>query len=168
MAKAATRLALIMLVMSTIGCDHATKRIAAAALERGSSRSFLADTVRFEYAENTGGFLSLGSEWPAMARTTLFTGLTGLALLAMSAMAVRRDGRALASIGLALFIAGGVSNWVERLSTGRVIDFMNVGIGGVRTGIFNVADVAITCGVALYLWTELRNSDRPRAHSCRP
>jgi signal peptidase II len=30
-----------------------------------------------------------------------------------------------------------------------VIDFLNVGVGPLRTGIFNVADVAITLGVAL-------------------
>jgi len=33
------------------------------------------------------------------------------------------------------------------LNEGRVVDFMNMGIGSLRTGIFNIADIAITFGV---------------------
>lgn len=56
--------------------------------------------------------------------------------------------------GLALFVAGGVSNWVDRVADCRVVDFLNVGVGPIRTGIFNVADVAILVGSALFLWSE--------------
>ena len=44
------------------------------------------------------------------------------------------------------------------IAIGGVIDFVNIGIGPVRTGIFNVADVAILTGVAMVLWEVLRNS----------
>ena len=40
---------------------------------------------------------------------------------------------------------------------GRVIDFMNMGIGSLRTGIFNYADVIIMVGMGIYLlsiWLE--------------
>ena len=50
-----------------------------------------------------------------------------------------------------LFFAGGVSNWVDRVAMGTVIDFMNIGIGPFRTGIFNMADVAIMAGAALLI-----------------
>jgi signal peptidase II len=54
---------------------------------------------------------------------------------------------ALATIALALCVGGGVSNLVDRLrSSGAVVDFINVGVGGVRTGIFNFADMAIMAG----------------------
>src|SRR5689334_16506264 len=46
-------------------------------------RSYLADTVRLGYAENTGGFLRLGADWPPRARTAVFTVATGVALLAL-------------------------------------------------------------------------------------
>jgi signal peptidase II len=45
--------------------------------------------------------------------------------------------------------AGGASNLIDRLARGTVTDFMNVGIGPLRTGIFNLADVAITLGAVL-------------------
>jgi signal peptidase II len=50
---------------------------------------------------------------------------------------------------VALFVAGGASNLVDRIIYGMVIDFMNVGIGSLRTGIFNVADMAIMLGAGV-------------------
>jgi signal peptidase II len=44
---------------------------------------------------------------------------------------------------------------------GSVVDFLNVGIGSLRTGIFNVADMAIMLGVALLLLAELRKPAAP-------
>ena len=61
-----------------------------------------------------------------------------------------------------LFLAGGASNWVDRLVHGRVVDFLNLGIGPLRTGVFNVADVAIMAGLGLLLWAQLIQ-DRPQA-----
>jgi signal peptidase II len=57
-----------------------------------------------------------------------------------------------------LFVAGGASNLVDRITYGMVIDFMNVGIGPLRTGIFNVADIAVVVGGILML--EGYRSDR--------
>ena len=44
----------------------------------------------------------------------------------------------------------------DRVARGRVVDFINIGIGPVRTGIFNVADVAIMLGVGVVILAELR------------
>ena len=41
------------------------------------------------------------------------------------------------------------SNLLDRITYGKVIDFMNLGLGPVRTGIFNVADMAIMLGAAI-------------------
>jgi signal peptidase II len=60
-------------------------------------------------------------------------------------------------------VAGGVSNWVDRLVQGSVVDFLNVGIGPVRTGVFNVADMAIMLGAVLIAFGGLqRRADEPR------
>ena len=61
-------------------------------------------------------------------------------------LARRRKSNDLAKFGLTLFVAGGASNWIDRIMRGSVVDFLNVGVGPVRTGIFNVADVAIVLG----------------------
>ena len=49
--------------------------------------------------------------------------------------------------------SGGVSNFIDRASNnGAVVDFLNIGIGPIRTGIFNIADVAIMFGFALFIF----------------
>ena len=76
--KTAWRIAVMVAVLSTIGCDRATKHAATTMLAGAPSRSYLADTVRLVYVENAGGFLSLGAGLPSAVRTGLFTAGTGL------------------------------------------------------------------------------------------
>ena len=149
---------ILFLVVGTVGCDGVTKHIAAENLAGLPTQSFFADTIRLSYAENTGGFLEFGAALPEWARTTLFTVATGAFLLLLVAVAWRNGWQQWQTVALSLFIAGGFSNWVDRLGDGRVVDFLNVGIGGIRTGVFNVADVAIMAGVALFLFAEFRAS----------
>lgn len=155
----AKRTALLLLITMTIGCDRVTKHYAASALVGEPGQSFLADTVRLEYAENTGGFLGLGADWPPAVRTSLFTVGTGLLLLLMIAAALRWTWSGLALVGLSLFVAGGASNLADRLAHGSVIDFLNVGLGPLRTGIFNVADVAVLLGVCILAVAQARRDE---------
>ena len=148
----------MVLVVGTVGCDRVTKYVAAQKLAGLPTRSYLADTLRLGYAENTGGFLSLGAGLPAPVRTIIFTAATGVLLLLLIGAAWRNGWDRWRTVALSLFIAGGASNWIDRLASGRVVDFLNVGIGSLRTGVFNVADVAIMAGVALLFVTEIKTS----------
>jgi signal peptidase II len=152
--RIATHLLLLIAIVSTIGCDQVTKRMATASLAGTPGRSYLSGMVRMEYTENTGGFLGLGSTLPPAARTALFTGGTGLMLLAMVGFAVRDRLQGLSLLGLTLFVAGGASNWIDRFANGRVVDFMIVRAGPVHTGVFNVADMALMLGCAIFLVAE--------------
>jgi signal peptidase II len=145
------RLAVIALVIATIGCDRVTKHLATVELAGAPRQSFLADTVRLQYEENAGAFLSLGAGLPDWARLGIFVAGTGLLLAALGVALLRRrfEGRDL--VGLCLIWAGGVSNLVDRVDRGTVVDFLNVGVGPVRTGVFNVADLAIATGVVFVL-----------------
>jgi signal peptidase II len=145
-------------VVATIGCDRVTKHAATTMLAGQPDHSYLADTVRLGYVENSGGFLSLGASWPSAVRTMFFTVATGLTLLALAVVAVRGRKDRWSSLGFALFLAGGFSNWVDRIARGSVVDFLNVGVGPVRTGVFNVADVAIMLGAAVFALAEFRRS----------
>jgi signal peptidase II len=148
--------ALLAAALATIGCDRATKHVATALLAGEPDRSYLADTVRLGYVENTGGFLSLGAEWPQAARIAVFTVATGLALLALVVVAIRDRFAGPSALGLVLFVTGGSSNWIDRVLHGRVVDFLNLGIGPIRTGVFNVADVAIMAGAGLVALAAIR------------
>jgi len=138
--------ALVLLLM-TIGCDRVTKQFATTRLAGKPGVAYFADTLRLEYAENPGAFMSLGAGLPDWTRTLLLTVGTGVGLVVFAVAAFRLRSIRLCFIGAILFIAGGASNLVDRIARGSVVDFMNVGIGSVRTGIFNVADVALMAGV---------------------
>ena len=155
------RLALRWLVLAvaalvTIGCDRVTKHAATEVLAGEAERSYLGDTVRLGYVENTGGFLSLGADLPPRVRTAVFTVATGFALLVLVIVAVRERFAGPSSMGLVLFLAGGASNWIDRVLRGSVVDFLNVGVGPLRTGVFNIADVAIMVGAGLIALGALR------------
>jgi len=154
--RTAVRLTLIVAVVSTIGCDRVTKHIASEMLAGGEVRKYWADTIRLEYAENTGGFLGLGANLPEAWRTALFTVATGLVLIMMAVVALRSPSNGWLLMGACLVLAGGASNWIDRLVRGSVIDFMNIGVGPLRTGVFNVADVAIMAGVTFMVLSRLR------------
>jgi signal peptidase II len=92
---------------------------------------------------------------------------TGVALLFAVWVAVRSPVNEWTLLGLSLFVGGGASNWVDRVTRGSVIDFLNVGLGSLRTGIFNVADVAIMLGAGIIVITELRSHQSGRSPLCQ-
>jgi signal peptidase II len=160
----AGRIAVIAVVLGTIGCDRMTKHVASTTLAEASPQTYLADTVWLGYVENTGGFMGLGANWSPGLRTAVFTGSTGLMLLALIVLGIRHRSDRWLVLGLSLFVAGGASNWIDRLLRGSVVDFLTVGIGPVRTGVFNVADVAIMAGAGIIVLYEIRRSAKPPSH----
>ncbi len=143
-------LMLCILCTSLIGCDMVTKDLAKQHLMYSRPTSYLYDTFRLEYAENTGAALSLGDGLP---QPYSFIVLSLLPLLFMIGMMVYMVSRikqldTLKLICLAMVFAGGIGNLIDRIFHDRhVVDFMNIGIGSLRSGIFNVADVCISLGV---------------------
>jgi signal peptidase II len=137
-----------VILSSCIGCDQATKRLATQALMNSPAQSFLAGTIRLEYAQNPGGFLSLGSNLPEGLRQSLFVVLNVGMMLAISGfLLLRRNIPFAFFVALSYVLAGGIGNLIDRvMNHGLVTDFINVGIGPLRTGIFNVADIAVTFG----------------------
>lgn len=158
------RCGLIALVLVVgVGCDQLAKRAARQYLPGTGVHSFLGDTMRLQYAQNPGAFLSLGDSLPPALRYGAFTlavaalvaGLIAWALLGARLHLMQRI--AIAAIG-----AGGLGNVIDRIRfDGAVTDFLNLGIGSLRTGIFNVADAILMAGVVLLLLT-YGHEDRTR------
>jgi signal peptidase II len=148
----------LRIIFASMAVDQATKWLAKTYLAPDGFFSFAGDTIRLQYVENTGAFLSLGSSLPAPWRHIVFTVLVGIFLGALLAYlffshALPRNYAA----SLSLLCGGGLSNLIDRVAyDGRVVDFLNVGIGPLRTGIFNVADMAITTGAIFLLVDSFR------------
>jgi len=148
----ALQFGLMVLLLSCVGCDQATKILAKSHLASRLPLEFLNGAVRMQYAENTGAFLSLGADLPEAARFLLFVCLVGPILVTGLAFAFKADRTAPAQkMGLILAVGGGIGNLIDRIAHGAVVDFVSLGIGPLRTGIFNLADVAITIGLLLFL-----------------
>lgn len=153
--RKATRLFLALAVLSSfIGCDQATKQIATDTLKHSETQSFFGDTVRLELALNPGGFLSLGS---GLSQTSRFYIFIAMNLCAMTGVFLflwfNWNTRLPIFLALSSILAGGIGNLIDRISNnGLVTDFLNVGVGPVRTGIFNVADVAVMFGAFVLMF----------------
>lgn len=136
----------------SIALDQVTKVLATDAFKGQPTLSYLGDTFRFQYATNEGAFLSLGGNLPPTVRFWLLTVGVGALLLAISVHALGNPVDAANLSGYALIVSGGFSNWIDRARFGGVVvDFMNMGLGTLRTGVFNVADLAILAGIGVLL-----------------
>jgi signal peptidase II len=153
----------LIVVGSTLSCDRLTKGLATTNLRDAAPRSYLNDTLRLQYVENEGAFLGMGSELDATTRFWLLTVASGVMLLVIFYWMWRdRRMRIGDTLALSLLVGGGVGNLADRVfMDGRVVDFLNIGVGTLRTGIFNVADVAIMLGVSLLVLRLLTTRSGP-------
>ena len=148
------RLGLVaLIVFVAVGFDQLTKKLATQALASSPPISLLNNTIRLEYSENPGAILGVGANLPGAVRLGLFAlFVAGVVLLTLVFTFTSRSLGFGPLAGLALISAGGVGNLLDRLfNHGTAIDFMNLGLGRLRTGIFNVADLAIFGGILIFL-----------------
>ncbi len=153
MKKGAQRILMVVgIIALNILLDQLTKGWARENLQYHVPKSYWGDFFRLTYVENKGAFLSLGSDlsenvryWVLHLFPVLLLG--ALTLYAMLSTTLNRW----QIIAMSFIIGGGISNVYDRLLYGQVTDFMNMGAFGVRTGIFNFADVSIMAGLFIML-----------------
>lgn len=138
----------IIFLLAVIGMDQWTKFLAGSLLTASAEVPLFHGFFKFTLVTNHGGFLGVIATLPATWRFFLLTVcvsvlLVGclLYLFGMTKRTSRYD------IPLAFVTGGGIGNLVDRLlHNGGVTDFLSIGVGTFRTGIFNLADVAILIG----------------------
>jgi len=136
--------------------DIVTKAVVQRTLRLYDPVPVLGDFFRLTYIFNRGAAFGLhlgeNSRW-------IFTGLTVLAIIGLFLWyrsTPRTDRSRL--LALASVTAGAIGNLIDRVRSHQgVVDFLDVGFGDVRWPVFNVADIAVTCGailLAISLWRE--------------
>ena len=140
-------LTLIVLLCNFL-IDRITKIIAIDFLKGKETISLFYNTIVFKYTENTGAFLSVGSDFPDGLKYIVFIILPVIiCLYGLYYCAFKLTDKKMVIIIVSI-IGGGLGNLVDRLFNDfRVVDFINFGIGTLRTGILNVADMSVTFGV---------------------
>ena len=148
----------LLAIVIGVALDQATKLVARSILVPGELHSYLGGTLWIELVRNRGAFLSLGSTLSEPMRQTLLVGAVAVFLaVALGWILYSQTSTAVGRWTIAAVVAGGAGNLVDRIwFDGGVVDFLNLGIGNLRTGIFNVADMYITGVVVFVLLRSVR------------
>jgi lipoprotein signal peptidase len=120
----------------------------------------LLPVLNLTYVQNQGvtfGLLNGLGSWSHFV-------LAGIALVVVVALGIwlRRAENTLMAVSIGAIAGGAVGNVIDRLRYGWVVDFIHAHLGDWSWYVFNVADAAIVCGVALLI-VESQFRRRPRA-----
>lgn len=103
------------------------------------------------YTLNSGAAFSLFATLPAAVRGLMLDGLAGVAVVVLGVLLARGARPPVVSAAFALVMGGAAGNLLDRLVRGRVVDFIYVHYYSWSYPVFNIADSAITIGVAIIL-----------------
>ncbi|HVO90155.1 MAG TPA: signal peptidase II [Casimicrobiaceae bacterium] len=135
----------LWLSLAVIVLDRVTKELVLNGLRSGDN-IVLAPFLSLVLAFNTGAAFSMFADangWQRWLFTVVAVVASGVMLWLL-----RRGGSALFCAGLALIIGGALGNLWDRLTIGKVVDFVLVHWRDAYFPAFNIADSAITIGAA--------------------
>jgi signal peptidase II len=144
------RLPHILLMLLVVVVDQASKAIVVRNIGLHDYVPLIDGLLSLSHVRNHGAAFGLLSDWNIPYQSLLLSTLSLLALGAIAAYFVRLPKSAwLPRLSLSLVLGGAVGNVIDRLRLGYVVDFVHVYWRDYQWPDFNVADSAITVGVAL-------------------
>ena len=126
--------------------DLVSKAWVVANIDPGSARPVLTDLVRLIHSRNDGAIFGLfGTAAPVLV-------VLSIGVLVLIVWYHARSGRSpLLSLALGLLLGGALGNLFDRIRFGYVVDWVDMGIGGIRFWTFNLGDAAISLAILLLL-----------------
>jgi signal peptidase II len=146
---------LCLITIPVLVLDQATKLVVRTHMNLYQSIAIVPHLLDLTYTLNPGAAFSMFVWLPPWIRLAFLVGMNLSAIVVLMVLLWRSDRVDLNTIAYALIIAGAAGNVIDRGIRGEVIDFIRVHYYGWNYPIFNVADSAITIGVALILVTSL-------------
>ncbi|MBN1165128.1 MAG: signal peptidase II [Candidatus Krumholzibacteriota bacterium] len=135
--------------------DQASKRIIWEVYRNGGGRDLIDGFLRFTLSKNSGAVMGILS-----GSRLLLLSVTSISIIALIIFAYRmRYAPLLKRICLGLILGGAFGNLIDRIATGEVIDFIDMGIGVYRWPTYNVADIAVTVGAVILIAGFVKGSD---------
>lgn len=144
------------IILAVILLDQVTKVWVVHHFALHESKAVIPGFFHLTFLTNNGAAFSILAGQPALWRQIFFIGAACVALVLIW-LAQRSFGRnnRLYTAALALIAGGAIGNLIDRIRFGFVIDFLDVFIGTHHWPAFNIADSAITVGVALFIVNNL-------------
>ena len=144
-------LLLLAVTGGVLALDQLTKFLVMQRIPFETSIPIVGDFVRFTHIRNRGVAFGLLSD---QGIPFVFVSLVAMLLIVLSLRRVPREARTL-RLSLAAILGGACGNLIDRVRFREVVDFIEVGVGRLRWPVFNVADVAVTTGVFLFIAASL-------------
>lgn len=138
-----------LILLLLVGCDHASKGVAKAELESDGARELVRGIMSLRYVENTDIAFNLLRWVPQTIRFPALIAAGAVAVVGLVWLLFRAPHKAGVPLcALVLVTAGAAGNYLDRIVRGYVVDFVHLK----HWPVFNVADVYITAGYALFAW----------------
>lgn len=137
---------------SVVVLDQLTKGIILARLDLYHSIPVVPGFFNITHVQNPGGAFGFLAQQSPLVRGIVFLLMSFLAVCLIfwfyrNTPATHR----FLALGFALIFGGAIGNLIDRLRFGKVVDFLDFYIGAWHWPAFNVADSAITTGIAIFL-----------------
>ena len=139
-----------VIVLLLIGLDQLIKNYVVQQIPLGEVRSWIPNLVSLTYLQNRGAAFSMlqDQQW-------LFAVITLVVMVgAIWYLHKHMEDSLWLVFGLILIIAGGLGNFIDRMSQGFVVDMFHLDF--INFAIFNVADSYLTVGVIVLLIAMLK------------
>ncbi len=138
---------LIVFLLGVVALDQTTKNLIKRSMSPGQSFPVFGDAVRITFVENDG--MAFGLHVKNAALFTAFS-IAACGFIIFYLWKQRREGGWLKA-ALVLILGGAVGNVIDRVAFGKVVDFIDVGIGTVRWPVFIAADSAVVVGMGILI-----------------
>ena len=148
--------------VAVVVLDQAVKALVRTSMRLSESVTVIPGFFDVTRVHNTGtafGFMN-GIDFPFKPAVLACVAIVALGGLGLYARSLPRE-QGLARTGLALILGGAAGNLIDRVALGYVIDFVDVYWSTWHFWAFNVADAAISIGVALMVIDMLGVGPRP-------
>ncbi|MBU2929139.1 signal peptidase II [Winogradskyella psychrotolerans] len=146
-----------LVIIFNIAIDQISKVIVRTTMIKGGKGQInvIQDYFQLIWVENKGAFLGMGSDMNPTLRLIFLLVLPTLVLVYVLYYILKtKELDRLSLIAFCCIVGGGVANVFDRIVFGQVTDFFYINLGGIfRTGIFNVADMSVTAGMILLLFS---------------
>jgi signal peptidase II len=150
--KNLSRLMSVAIAVVVFVGDQATKAMVESSIPEHAVIPIIPHFFNLTHVKNAGAAFGIFSDAPSPWKTAILI-LISAALLATVIAFAWRDHRLRweSVVGLALVLGGALSNLVDRIRLGRVVDFLDFYFRTYHWYTFNLADSAIVVGAGLLI-----------------